>query len=49
MKKVKCSYLDDDDEEEDYKNIAIEVEVEELPAKVKYKTILEEEDDFLPE
>jgi hypothetical protein len=49
MKRVKCSHIYDDDDEEDYKKVVIEVEVEELPAKVKYKTILEEEDDFLPE
>lgn len=51
MKPVKCSYIyDDEDEDEEYKRVTVTVEqVDELPSKVKYKTILEEEDDFLPE
>lgn len=51
MKRVKCSYIqDDDDDDDDYKKVPqiIEEIEEELPQKVKYKTILEEED-FLPE
>jgi hypothetical protein len=39
-----------EEEEEEYKRVTVTVEqVDELPSKVKYKTILEEEDDFLPE
>lgn len=51
MKPVKCSYIDEDeDEDEEYKSVIATVEqVDELPPKVKYKTILEEEEDFLPE
>ena len=50
MKRVKCSYIDDEEDEDDkYAKVKIEDIIEELPPKVKYKNILEEEDDFLPE
>ena len=51
MQRVKFTKLDDSEDSDDgYAKVKIErVTEDELPPKVKYKNILEEEDDFLPE